>query len=68
MWEAKYDADYKRGTALIVESNRLDKSALQARKMLELAQRDGACLWPHTLQHTRARACTHTHTHTHTHT
>lgn len=41
LWEAKYDADYKRGVALIMESNRLDKSALQARKMLEVAQRDG---------------------------
>ena len=41
LWEAKYDADYKRGAALIVESNTLDKSALQARKMLEVAQRDG---------------------------
>lgn len=43
LWEAKYDADYKRGVALIMESNRLDKSALQARKMLEVAQRDGTC-------------------------
>jgi hypothetical protein len=41
LWEAKYDADYKRGTALIVEASRLDKSALQARKMVEVAQRDG---------------------------
>lgn len=44
LWEAKYDADYKRGTTLIVEANRLDKSALQARKMLELAQREGMSL------------------------
>ena len=44
LWEAKYDADYKRGTTLIIEANRLDKSALQARKMLELSQREGTSL------------------------
>ena len=41
LWEAKYDADCKRGTALIAEAFKLDKSALQAKKMLEVSKRDG---------------------------